>query len=196
MFPCTYVLSYYYTLISLLFELNVKISCCGESWRVWTQTTHVCRTLITLRFSSFETLLLKAVSVLQRGTCVIHLCLEFLWIVGVSLLEESDHAVVDLWSSGPGRSCIWRSGDPVVGTQTAGRRAAVQTETLESAGEINSSWASMSCVCCFIHQTRPSLTHSYSLHSFFSVCLLHRSLFISSLMSSSCIYGSRCSEAK
>ncbi len=86
------------------------------------------------------------------------------------------------------------SGDPVIGTQIAGRKAAVQMVTLESAGEINSRWASMSCGCCFIHQTRPSLTHSYSMHSFFSVRLLHRSLFISSLISSSCMYGSRCGE--
>ncbi len=176
MFPWTFhnALSYYYTLISLLFQLNVKMSCCVESWRV-------CGTIITLCFSSFETVLLKTV----RHMCYTQLSWVSLWIGGVSLLEESDHAVVDLWSSGP------VSGDLQI--QSSGRR--LQDGELIFR-EINSRWASMSCGCCFIHQTRPSLTHSYSLHSFFSVCFLHRSLFISSLISSSCIYGSRCGKRR
>ncbi len=117
----------------------------------------------------------------MRHMCYTQLSWVSLWIGGVSLLEESDHAVVDLWSSGP------VSGDLQI--QSSGRR--LQDGELIFR-EINSRWASMSCGCCFIHQTRPSLTHSYSLHSFFSVRFLHRSLFISSLISSSCIYGSRC----
>lgn len=150
---------------------------------------HMCRTLITLLFSSFETVLLKAVSVLQRGTCVIHSCLEFHCGLSVFLLLMSlIIVVVDLWSSG--RSCIWRSSHQDTDCRTESCCSDGNT------GEINSRWVSMSCGCCFIHQTRPSLTHSYSLHSFFSVCLLHRSFFISSLISSSCIYGSRCSERR